>query len=474
MKIVLTTGFIPQPSYFRTFAHIKNVVAHPPLGLGYLGAALEERGHEVVLYDWLPVSFAPEDMAARILSHRPDAVGISVMSTTFAGASRIARLIKERSDVPVIFGGPHCSSFPLETLKKCPAADMLLYGETEDVFCQLIEELGAGVEFHHLPQLCYRDRTGEIRKNPEGPVIDDLDRLPFPAWHLYDRSLYRPGQITCVTSRGCAYGRCAFCMRTGHLYERYRRRSVENVIAELKEIRREVPYKEVVFCDDDFACDNDWVFRFCDALIDAKLGIRWYCSTRVNAVTLPLLKKMAQSGCYAMAYGIETAHQTLLNDLRKGITIAQVRDAVRATREAGIRTMGNFILALPGETPAMTKETIRFAIELDLDFVQFSVSRPLPGTDFYRLCADRGQILGDPYDFYDTKLGTTILIPKVKFVPSGYKNKEQVMRMFKYAYFRFFFRLRYIFKILRGHKPHGVNPLQGITIFFKILFGRSS
>jgi len=258
-------------------------------------------------------------------------------------------------------------------------------------------------------------------------------------------------------------------MRTGLLYEKYRRRNVENVMNELELLYKDFSIKKILFFDDNFAQNEDWVIEFCNALIQSKMEIEWICNARVDTITGKMLKEMAESGCSMILYGIESGNQELLDYINKGISIEQVKDAVRLTREFGIKTCGYFMLALPGESPEMGKKTVQLAIDLDLDLAQFTPTRMLPGTRLYEICKKEGTISDDPYEFYDTSVSGPMLVPKIKFVPGGYQDKKAVAEIIKFAYRKFFFRFGYLWKIIKNGK-FLKRSIEYLGVFKRLVF----
>ncbi len=470
MKIILTTGFIPKK---RSMSSIQQGY-RPPLGLGYIAAVLEKKGYDVMIYDCLPLRYSVNEVVDYILEQKPDVIGISVMSTCYDGAKEMSNLIKKKAGIPIVFGGPHCSSFPVGIMEECQDIDFLIYGEGELIFPILLEAISGKLPYFDIPQLCFRDSSGRLIFNKQEQLIQDLDEIPFPAWYLFNRRLYSDNTCSLITSRGCSYGKCAFCMRTGFLYEKYRRRTVENVIKELEFLYREFLYRKVTFFDDNFAQDEEWVIEFCDKLIQKKLVLGWVCNASVNTVTEKMIKKMAEAGCSMIMYGIESGSQDLLNYIKKGISIEQVKDAIKITKNFNIKTFGYFMLALPKETPELGKQTIQFAIDLDLDFAQFVPTRPLFGTKLYNLCKQEGIILDSSDEFYDTSISASILVPKIKFVPTAYKDKKAVAKIVKFAYKKFYLRYSYIRKLLKSKKNQfGLMKLvERFSLFIRIIFSK--
>ncbi len=323
-----------------------------------------------------------------------------------------------------------------------------------------------------MPQLCFRDPKGRVVINTQERIIENLNEIPFPAWQLFDKRLYSANTYNLITARGCSYGKCLFCMRTGLLYERYRRRTVDNVMKEIEILYRDFLCKEIIFLDDNFAQNENWVIEFCDRVRGGNIVLKWYCNARVDTITEKMLKKMAEAGCRVIRYGIESASQDLLNYIKKGISLQQVRHAVKITRQFGIKAHGYFILGLPKETPELGKQTIQFAI--DLDFAQFVPAMAVLGTKLYDLCKQEGEIIGSPEDFYNTDNSNSILMPKIKFVSKAYKDKKEVVKIFKLAYKKFYFRPHYIRKLL-NYREDGFNLIQvikSVFLYIKIIFSK--
>ena len=367
----------------------KLVNSYPPLGLAYLAAVLERAGHTVGVFDFgLTPHTELADDVGRVAAFAPDLIGMTAMTNTWYSAVALAGALKSVVACPIVVGGPHATVFP-ERVAQEPAVSYVVVGEGEETFLELVgllersgmaprpEALGA------VRGLCFM-HGGALVKTAERPLIADLDALPFPARHLFDLwayPLYTPdGQrmLTVLSSRGCPYN-CSYCFK-GIVGRTYRQRSPANIIAELQSLIDTYGVRNFYFIDDLFTLDAKRLRAFAEQVIAARLDIRWQCLARVDRVTPDLLRLMHQAGCRQVHYGIESADQAILDRIGKGITPAMVRRAVDATRAAGIRSKGYFMLGLPGDTEATIRETIAFAADLDLDDAMFSLTTPFPGT----------------------------------------------------------------------------------------------
>jgi radical SAM superfamily enzyme YgiQ (UPF0313 family) len=423
----------------------------PPLGIGYIAAILLKAGHEVKLIDAPAKGYSCEDVAREAMAWGAEAAGISAMTASADSAYAQAAAIRAVSGMPLIMGGPHCISFPEKVLQECPAADVSVFGEGETVMAALCGWLEKKVPLSSVEGICFRTPEG-IKTTRPGAYIADLDTLPSPAWHLYDFSLYRslPGQnkafpvTALVTSRGCPY-RCTFCFQAGNKAFKYRRHSPQRMVQEIENLYNNFGIREVMFWDDTFAMNMDWIETFCSGL-KAKVRIPWSCYGRVNTVSEKMLKAMAEAGCWSIFFGYETGSQELLDLIQKGTTIEQCETATRWAKEAGLQIRASFMLALPGETPEKARKTIDFAIKLDPDYVQFLPTYPEYGTILYEQAMKEGKITSDLK--YKSRTGAT-------YVPDGYSSAEEVEAMLRYAYRKFYIRPAYIWGRLKTVRKLG-------------------
>jgi radical SAM superfamily enzyme YgiQ (UPF0313 family) len=227
------------------------------------------------------------------------------------------------------------------------------------------------------------------------PLIGDLDSMPFPARDLvpykkYTSLLATSSVVTTMfTSRGCPY-KCSFCDRP-HLGSVFRYRSAEDVVAEMEECIR-MGIGEILIYDDTFTVNRQRVMDICNLILKKRLKFRWDIRARVNTVDFEMLKLLKKAGCERIHYGVESGNQGILNILKKGITLEQVRKAFRMTKKVGISTLGYFMIGSPSETRETIMQTINFAIEIGADFAHFTITTPFPGTELYRDALKKGLI----------------------------------------------------------------------------------
>ena len=213
--------------------------------------------------------------------------------------------------------------------------------------------------------------------------------VPFMEKYASGGRPHRTASI--VSTRGCPF-HCAFCATPYIAGKKYRARSSKNVVDEIQHIVEEYDMHAFEFVDDLFTLDKKRVEDICDEIIKRELSVAWSCSSRADTVTPEVLSKMAEAGCQCIFYGIESGCQRVLNLMRKGENLQQIADAVRWTRNVGIKTWGFFILGFPGETRQELEMTIRFAGGIELDFAEFFIISAFPGSPIYET-AQKGNML---------------------------------------------------------------------------------
>lgn len=414
--------------------------ALPSLGLFYVAAELEKAGYAVKLFDTQIDDWNPE------ILEKPDAVGIYCNTSNYHRAVEFATEVKERFNVPIIFGGPHVTIRPLEVLNNEPV-DYVVVGEGEVSVVELMDVLNGklpGKRLNDVKGIGFKE-NGKAVINPARELIKNLDSIAFPARHLVDMAKYQPSPnqykrlpvATMIASRGCPYN-CAFCNSTAIWTRMYRIRSVENVIQEIKQLVRDYGVKTISFWDDILGINKEWLNEFCDRLLEEKIDIIWSCSFRVDNADRQILKKMKQAGCWCIFYGVETIDQEILKAINKRVTVEQITNALKLTKEAGIEIKANLILGLPGETPERVKKILKILCKLNPDYVKFNVLTPYPETVLYNEIKDGkwGKIMNESYDKLTGYFAT--------FLPFGYKDLAELEKTKKYAYRKFYFRLGYI------------------------------
>ncbi len=415
----------------------------PPLGLLSLAAVLEESSYEVKVYDSDLLNSAVGEMVDFVKDFNPDFVGIYCNTSNYNRVIDYADSIKKIKNAPICLGGPHPIIMPEEVLKN-ESVDFVIMGEGELTIIELLEFLNKGKILSAVKGLAFKEKDGSIVVNERREPIKDLDSLPMPARHLVEIEKYRPSphqykelpMTTMVVSRGCPFG-CLFCASRNVWGKVYRTRSVHKVIEEIKFLIERYGVKNILFFDDLWGLRDDWTRDFCQKLIDEKIKISWSCERRVDTVNSEILKLMKKAGCYSIFYGIESFDQECLDAVNKGIKAEQAENVIKLTKKAGIEVRANFIIGLPLDTPEKMKRTIKKACQLNPDYVKFNVMTPYPGTLLYeQVKTGKWGIFKEDWNHAMNYFAT--------FLPTGYKNFEELEKIRRYAFRKFHFRPRYI------------------------------
>jgi anaerobic magnesium-protoporphyrin IX monomethyl ester cyclase len=440
----------------------------PPIGLALVGAILEKEGYPVTLMDANALDLNPEKITKEVPA--ADVVGITAMTPTIGTALKIAHFLKkDKPGLKIIIGGPHVTLLPEETLNSSPDVNIIVRGEGDDTVIDLLHALDSGLSLENVAGISYR-ANGKIVHTQNKTSIADMDSLPYPAYHLLPWKKYRPHPphgrsmpfAAIVTSRGCPY-RCAYCSKPV-FGSNFRAQSPERVVAEMTYLQEKFGVREIAFYDDTFTLDQKRALAIAEKILEKGLKIDWTCETRVNLVDKGLLEHMKRAGCYSVAYGIESASPEINKVLHKDITLEQVESAVRASREVGFQVVGYFMIGSPGETPQTIRQTIEFAKELKVDFAQFSVTTPFPGTELYEIYTqDKKEIVDwDKFVYAGTDNPTTPVFE------SDSLSREDLTRWISRAYREFYLRLSYIWQRLRRCTSWG-DLKMNVKGFFMLL-----
>ncbi|MCX8043540.1 MAG: B12-binding domain-containing radical SAM protein [Desulfobacterota bacterium] len=415
----------------------------PPVSLASTAAVLEHDGHEISALDCPAHGINWETLLKIVKQIRPHCVVWSTGTPTIVDDLSLAAAIKEiDASIRTAVFGTHVTALDRESLSFEPALDIIIRQEPELTAKALINALAYGEPLDEVLGITYRNGTGMIYKNPDRPFIDDLDQLPFPAWHLLNIADYclplkgRPFLII-APQRGCPY-QCSFCTCQTYYGKRVRRRSIASVLKEMRHDIEHFRIKDFFIWAETFVIDREYVAALCTEIINQGLRVAWTCNSRVDTVDEALLKSMAQAGCWMISFGIESADQEVLNRAAKGIRVEQARNAVALARKAGIKTAGHFIFGLPGETPESIKRTIQFAKELDLDIAQFYCCVPFPGSRLYEQALHEGWIRGTAFSCF-AQTCAAMRLPTV--------SPEQVEHARRKAYRSFYSRPRTWLKV---------------------------
>lgn len=437
-----------NPSYRSHYRHTKikeGAIYPPPLNLAALGASLKKYGHEVKIMDFNLGQVVDDVFKTTLREFSPDYVGFTFSTPLFNEMARLCKIVKETNrDIKTIGGGAHASSLPSETLRHSEL-DIIVVGEADFILPKILN----GKDLS-LDGVLYKQDNNILGNSSPNHVID-LDELPFPLWNMYPLRDYtfttllarKSPAAFLETSRGCPF-KCAYCNK--NVFGRiFRAKSARRVIEEMEYMHHE-GFNEIFLADDNFSCDIERAKRICEEILSRGLKIPWTPLTgiRIDRVDRELLELMHRSGCYRVYYGVESGSQEMLDEVDKGINLAQIKEVVRQSREAGLEVFGFFMIGFPGETVETMRQTIHFSRRAGFDMVKLSILTPLPSTSLFAQYDQRGLIKTrdwSKYNLYDTQS-----LPQVYTHP---KLDWRTINKFYHRFYRsFYLRPSFIMKRL--------------------------
>lgn len=401
-----------------------------PIGLLQIASVLVEKGYNVKFIDgimpegeenkegenFFGITF--EDMKSRIEKIDFDIVGISAQFTfQWPNALKTAELCKKiNPSCTVITGGAHVSVMFEEILKKHSCIDVLVRGEGEYVLPQLIERIQNDSPLDGITGIAYKINDRIFTSN--NIYIEDLDSLPFPAYHLIDMERYFdltkkystrtsyefPGWergVTVITSRGCPFN-CVFCSIHLHMGRRWRAHSAIYVLRHIQFLVEQYGIKYLHFEDDNVSFDPKRFAQILDGIIERGFDTRWDTPNGVRADTFneELLMKCKKSGCTHLIFGVESGVQRVLNKvIKKGVTLSRIEQTMNLARKVGVDTRAFFMIGLPGETKEDIKATADYVLKVMWKyecFGGFGMAVPLYGTRLFNICDEENYFVRKP------------------------------------------------------------------------------
>jgi magnesium-protoporphyrin IX monomethyl ester (oxidative) cyclase len=399
-----------------------------PIGVEYLAASIEDLVDEVNIVDMLQES--RHSFTYFLKSFNPDLVGISMSATEHKSGLRAA-LTAKKMGITTVLGGYHPTGIPDELLTH-KQVDMVIRGEGELTMRELVQSGSP----EGVLGISYKNNNKVIH-NPDRPLIEDLDSLPFPARHLrqheYTSPIIRDVAIDEIhTSRGC-WGRCTFCCEPCMSRSRQRFRSPENVIEEIKQIYNVIHERKpmvMLIGDPNFMGDPKRVDRLCDLLSELKFDIRFQTMVRADSIARhpEVVKKMCANNISHFCMGIESPNQKDLNSTRKGITLNTQRKAIQSIRDNGGIAAGTFVIGLPNQSEEEIKNFPNYAKEIGLMSAAFGIATPFPGTEFYTSLEKEGLIFERDWTKYDEN-NSVFKLPKI--------SKQRIEELRTYCFGKF-------------------------------------
>lgn len=420
-KVLLIYQAPTLKKYYLNFA--------PPLGILSISSYLSSKGIENKVVDCCIENLGGSDIK------NYDILGFSVNKSNVTNSLHCAaRIKKEFPQKKIVFGGPQCTEDPGYFIEK-EFIDIAIIGEGEETFYEYLTK----EELKEVKGLYFKDKKGQIVFTGNREYMDNLDALPFPALDKIDirRYGYIPKRAlptsSIVTSRGCPYN-CTFCFHS--LGYKWRPRSAENVVDEIEWQVKTLKVKEICILDDNFSLDRMRMEKICDLIIKRRIKVLFQLATgiRVDAVDKELLLKLKEAGIYLVSIAPESGNIETRKRIKKNFDSNKMRELVTCCKELGLRTFAFFIIGFPWEDRKEIEKTIKFAIELDTDFVKFTRFVLTPSIPIWH------EIYGS-----DTKDNVDSGIEQSYF----YGGSIFVQKIMRTAYRRFYLRPQKILRLLK-------------------------
>ncbi len=458
----------------RWAARTRGRVLRAPDWLAYATAVLEEAGIEAKLFDFPAMDLDKEDLRRLVWREDPDFVVLDTTTPSIYSDIECARICKEESHTRVIMVGPHVSALPEDTLRLAEGSvDVVCIGEYDYTVLDVVRN------FHDLNSvkgIGYCDENGSAIITERRLLVEDLDSLPFPAWHHLDLMRYFDGgklypYIDIFSGRGCPH-RCTFCLWPQVMHgNRVRLRSPAKVVDEIEhdiELCPEVVQGgEFFFEDDTFTLVKSNAMAICEEILSRGLKITFSVNARTDTANEELFTLLKRAGCRELLVGFESGDSEILSKIQKKETAEDAYRFMELARKTRMDVHGCFVLGLPGETKQSMENTIQLALDLGLHTVQFSAAVPFPGTTYFDYCRENGLLNTEKWDDWlsEGEQAGVIDYPGL--------GREAVREAVDRGLKRFYFRPTYMIKFLLQTRSRSdlYRKLRGAKNFLSYLRG---
>ncbi|MDP8298426.1 MAG: radical SAM protein [Candidatus Tantalella remota] len=476
LKILFQEPFVPKNITYGMFAAGAGNNTFP-FGVASIAAYIAQRGYDPEYLDPQIEGMSEEKYIEYLKQNTPDVVAMGSTTPQIKYTIQCFELIKRFfPDIVTVLGGIHATETPEETLNSTGSIDYMVLGEGEKTFYQLAEKLSMGQlqEIGSLSGVAFKS-SGRVIVNP----FNEEDRLPeeelpTPLFEIFPMDKY-VAQVTyaktfptygLLASRGCPYD-CVFCDSHVTTGKKTRYKPVETVIEEIRVLKDKYGARGMMFFDDTFTVNRQWVEDFCEQYSDSGIALPWACNSRVDTSDAGLLKTMKDAGCWCILFGVESANQKSLDMLKKGTTVRQNEKTLRVALELGYYVYTSYILGLPGEDEEDVCNTIRFAKRIGNQLSLFFLPVPMPGTELQKIAKADGGLREDAkYEDYN----------QFDFADPVYVNpllgREKMKGLLKKAFIEFYMTPAVILRnlkelILLKQSPYkfwqGLKGVAGIT-----------
>lgn len=396
----------------------------PPTTLTAIAGHLRSRNHQIGLIDCIGSNISWKLLKLKIQEFKPDLVIINTVTPTIKEDLHLARIVKEISTSIITAAyGTMPTAIPKELKEWCPELDFCIRGDPETPALKIIEGKS-------LPEDIW--------------IEEDLDTLGIPSYELlptYRFPLNDKRWTFLIDGKGCPY-RCVYCVEPVISKRKARYKSIPRVIEEIEYIVNRYHFPYFMFWDELFTLNVERSKEICRQIINRKLNKRcqWMITTRVDKADKELFALMRKAGCWMVVFGVESGNQEVLDTVRKDITLEQSCNAVNLAYRLGLKTVGHFIIGLPGSSKKADMDTINFALSLPLNYAQFYCCTAFPGSELYDIALKKGYLSVSNWE--SVEQGTANI---------GYPHysAKDIQEMRRLAYHRFYWRPIFFARFLR-------------------------
>lgn len=388
-----------------------------PMGLAYIAAVLEKSGHAVTIYNQDKFHYPKEHLTGYLNSNDFDVVGVGMIAGYYQYKKLldISEAINRARKRPFYVIGGHGPSPEPEFYLRKTGADAIVMGEGEKTIVELLKAVDGRTAIDNIKGIAYRDGR-DVKINEKRSLIGDVNTVPRPAYHLFPIDYYRLFRLPntsatdfvmpVLSGRGCTF-KCTFCYR---MDEGFRPRRNAEIISEIMFLKKEYGITYIMFSDELLMSSVERTISLCEDFIRGELGIKWFCSGRLNYAKPKVLKSMKRAGCVFINYGIEAMDDLVLKNMNKALTTEIIIDGIENTLDAGISPGYNIIFGNIGDSKETLNKAVNFLLEYD-DGAQMRTIRPVtpyPGSPLYYYAIEKG-LLKDCEDFYRRHINSDLL-----------------------------------------------------------------
>lgn len=360
----------------------------PNVGIAYLASSLKSSGHNVVVADMNNSPLSNEDVVRIVKEQKCEFVGLSVKTSTMSVARKLGLYLKQHTSIPLMLGGAHATILANDLIAE-PWVDYVFVGEAEDTLPLFFHDS----QYHDVDQL------PGLRTKNGGPItphfVSALDELPFPDYGVFADLAAAPGEFNypLVTSRGCVFN-CTYCSVPHISGRKFRKREPGKIMAELQSAKELLGIEEFSIIDDSFNLDMARAKEFCSLLLKSGMKLRWSCPNGIRAdqIDPELARLMKASGCHSVMVGIESIDPSILEAVKKGESLDDIKRGIGYLRNAGLSVGGYFVIGLPGDSFAAQERSVEFALNHGIA-AHFNMLVPYPGTELYLWVKNHGRTL---------------------------------------------------------------------------------